>query len=777
MKKTRQRKRRSKFEFQVTKRLYIFLFIFMISLSYVGFYKVYNIKYVHGEEYEAKAIYNQVNKVQDKIINPNRGAILDRNKQALAISSTVYNVILDVRVLNTLEQSVKKNTFDGLKSTLEFTDEQLQEFMKLDENGNLVNDTNWLVIKKEVPFEQGKKLQELNLKCVYTEEDTKRTYPHNTIAAQVVGFIRGDSKWGLESQYNDYMLGVPGRVFRTYEADNSIVTRQEAPKEGNSIITTIDQTIQQFAEDEVKKWYKEYNPKNAGIIVMNPKTGEILAMADYPGFDLNDPSQLTRFEDKAYKEKYDKLSEEEKMNEMFSAWKNFNITDTFEPGSIFKPEVVAAALEEGVISVNDTFYCGGYKKYGSEEPIHCHKRSGHGTQTLTQVLANSCNVGMMEIVEKLGREKFYKYQRDFGFGEKTGIDLPGEVGAENLLYPVDKLNVIELATSSFGQSFNCTSLQALNGLCAVINGGNLMRPYIVSQITDKDGTIIKENSPKIVRKVISSETSDYMRKAMENVIEEGTGKKAVIKGYKIGGKTGTAQQNNRKLNKDYTLSFIAYLPIDDPEIAAISIVHLPDPYEDGVTSAVPMMRELLLKIINYKSIPPSSEIDESEITVNTENETILNDYTGKSLQETIKELNSLGIEFELAGSGGDIITKQFPAGKSKIDKNTKILLYISPSSGEKELINIPNVVGMPSSNAQDILKSAGFECNVIEEIPDETTEETTKQETEANENTETKTQETNDNLLVLPNEKLVVEQIPASEVKVEKGTIVKIKIK
>lgn len=765
MLKRRKRHNNSKFERQKNIKLLLYLFSFLSMLFYVGVYKVFEIKHVNGEEYEAKAINNQVNRIQDKIINPNRGDILDRNKQAFAVSSTVFNVVLDIRVLVQETKEEQEKTLQGLNEILDIPMETLREYIQLDANGKPVKDTNWQIIKKQVPYLDGKKLQEKNLKCVYTEEDTQRSYPGNSMAASLVGFIRGDSVWGLEKQYNDLMVGVPGRIFRTYESDNSVVTRQKAPQKGYTLITTIDQTIQQFAEEASKSAYEQYECENTAIIVMNPNTGEVLAMAQYPTFDLNDPTQISLLENDAYKASWEKYTDEQKIDMYNKVWRNFNITDTFEPGSIFKPLVVAAAIEEGVISTNDTYYCGGKKVYGKDE-IKCHKTSGHGTQTVTEVLANSCNVGMMDIASKMGREKFYKYQRDFGFGEVTGIDLPGEASASNLLYKLEQLNTVELATSSFGQGFNSTAIQDITAFSACINGGNLMKPYIVSQIINEKGEIVKENSPQVVRRVISSETSDYLRKSLESVIKEtGTGKKGVIDGYAVGGKTGTAQQGKRDLNM-YTLDFIAYVTVENPDIIAMSVINKPVNYKDGQQTPVPMLREVLLKIINYKSIPPSYEKKETDDSLDSNTVVTLSDYTGKSLQDTIKELNGLGLDFELAGSGGDTVTKQVPSGNVKVEKGTKILLYISNSDTGKELSLIPNVVGMTVSKAEETLKSQGFECNIIEETEEST--ETASSEDEEN---------NNDNKNKLEKEKSVIEQLPTPDIKVEKGTIIKIKIK
>lgn len=767
--------RKNKFVMKQTiKKRMTFLFVAAITaLSYVGIFKVWQYKKTNGSDYEAAAIYNQINKIQDKVINPNRGDILDRNKQSLAVSSTVFNIVLDVRILAKQKPDVQTKTLNSINELLEIPMETLLSYTQVDGNGVPAKDTNYLVIAKKVPFDVGKQIGELGYSWLYAEEDTKRSYPHNTLAAQLVGFVRGDSIWGLESYYNDEMTGVPGRTFRTYEANNTITTRQENPKKGNTLVTTLDQTIQQFAEKASKEAYDAYNPVNTSVVVMNPHTGEVLAMAQYPSFNLNDPLELTQLEKSEFKKQWDTLSSDKQLELANKSWKNFNISETFEPGSIYKPIVAAMALEEGVISENDTFFCPGVKSVAGYE-IHCHKTSGHGTITLEGVLADSCNVGMMEIMTKLGAEKYYKYQKDFGFGEKTGIDLPGEVSASTLLYSLEQLNTAEQATSSFGQGFNCTAIQALSAFNACINGGNLMKPYIVSQIVDENGAVVKENAPTVVRRVISTNTSDYIRKTLESVVKPGaTGRKAIINGYAIGGKTGTAEQGVRGSN-DYTLSFIAYLPVSDPDIVAMAVIHKPENYSDSSgISPVPMLREVLVDIINYKAIPPTYEGSDEEVSAVETNEVTLKDYTNKPLQETISDLNSQGVDFELIGGGGSIVTKQYPEANTSVTRGSKVLLYISQEEG-KELISVPDVTGMDATSAQQMIEKVGFICNVAEDEPEvsEITTVAPEENDTAGENTEEATQQE-----ASQTPKEVYEQIPVAGVKIEKGTIIKIKIR
>lgn len=783
-KNEREKRRKLRKKRLIRTRILTMLFFLIISLSFVSIIKVIYIKKEKGEEYEKKAIENQINKVQDKIINPNRGSIFDRNNQAIALSSTVFNIALDLRNISKEKPETQEKLMKILAEQLKIDLAELFKYLEKSPDGNLKpeNNTHWKIIKKKLPYEEGKNLEKLlkkeKLRGVYLEEDSKREYPFNTVASHIVGFIMGDTSWGLESFYNSEMTGVPGRIFRTYEADNSVITRDIEPIKGNDIITTIDLTIQQFAEEIVKKTYLEISPEHTpsatSLTVINPSTGEILAMAQYPNYDLNNPLNISLLENPQYKAEFEKLSEEEKIKKRNEIWKNFAISDTLEPGSTFKPLVVASALEEGVISMNDTFYCEGYRMIGGHK-IRCHKRSGHGQINVEQALAKSCNMAMIDIANKLGKEKFYKYQKDFGFGEKTGIDLYGEVDASNLMYPLERINATELATISFGQGFNATALQSIMSFATVINGGNLMKPYLVSQIVNENGKVIKENSPKIQRKVLSNETSEALRKALiATVGEGGTGKKSVIQGYSLAGKTGTAQQGKRE-DKAYSLSFMAYLA-DNPEYLALAIIDKPKNYSDGVVSPVPMIKELFLKLINYKSIPPTNPNDVSKEIVSQTDEIILKDYSNKRLQEVIKELNSIGLNYQIVGSGGDTVVKHFPAGNTKISKKGEVLLYVDTIDKNKELQVVPDVLNLSIEEARTILENIGF--NVI--ISQEKDLESNKNEKEEPKDIEETAPEieidTTQNKKDPPKIK-VFAQMPQAGVYIEKGSDVKIKVK
>lgn len=788
--------------------------IFVITAIGIG--RVAYIKTVHGEEYEKALKEILMNGSADRSILPSRGSILDCNQVPLATSSTVYNVILDVRLMvdeyrtktgetgervsdDTIKAANEKwnKTLELINSLLGIPMEELTSYCKYDADGVPAKNTHYLILAKKVPYDVGAEIKSAGLPWLLCEDDNLRTYPQEIMPSQVLGFISGDNgenSWGLESYYNSEMSGIAGREFRSVSDDSNVVTRSAAAVQGSTLVTTIDSTLQEYANEACRNAYLAYEPENTACIIMNPKTGAIMAMAQYPTFDPNNPSKLSEEVEqglaKTWEHYDDKMRAETGMEfdawKNYKAWRNFSITETYEPGSIYKPVVAAMALENGVISPNETFNCPGVKVIADYE-IHCHNVDGHGTITLEEALADSCNVAMMEIITKLGAEKYYEMHKAFGYGEKTGIDLPGEVsaGSPSLGYTLDQLHSAELATSSFGQGFNATALQSLNALCATINGGNLMQPYVVSQIIDSNGGLVKENKPTVIRKVISKETSDIIRKYLESVVQPtGTGRKAVINGYSIGGKTGTAQQGNRDKD-EYTLSFIAYLPVENPDIIAMTVIHRPPGYYDGSdVSPVPMLRDVLVKIIDYKGYQPTYETDADGEEVSDDGRLVLGDYTNTNLAETVKQLNSQGIGYELIGNG-DTVFKQNPPAGTAINKDSSIILNIS-ASGNEELLSVPDVMGLDKADAVQTLEAMGFSCYVeskktAEEISEETYEDEDEEEDEyydedSGEDEDEEYSRSSRRNEVEVDSGQVYSQVPAANVKISKNTPVKIKI-
>ncbi|MBS4960057.1 MAG: PASTA domain-containing protein [Clostridiales bacterium] len=697
--------RKNKVEKRIRGRLTIVFFLLSFILCGLGG-RVFYWKYCYGEEFETQAKSQQVERY-DSIIPPARGQIVDRNKQPLALSLTVYNVVLDPILLSEFEVEDQERTLNALSEALELNYSDLKWYITVDPaTGKLNRNNHWVYLKKSVDREIKEQLEAQDVKGVFFEKATKRKYPLGTLAAHVIGFIRGDAKWGLEYSYDEEMTGVPGRSFVTYDGGTNAATQEIPAEDGDTVVTTIDYTIQQYAQEAVEE-AMQYNPMYAAALVMDPNTAEIVAMASSPTYDPNDPTNPVAGKDNAeFQKEWEQKSDEEKIEYLNTVWKNFNITSTFEPGSIFKPLVVAAALEEGVITPETTFVCEG-KKQVYDRQISCWYHAGHGVETVEDVLANSCNVGMMEIVEKLGATKFYEYQKDFGFGEKTGIDLPGEESAADLMYDLDQIGPVELATMSFGQSFNCTSIQILTAFASVINGGDLMRPYVVSQVMDMEGNIVKENKPEVVRKVVSQNTSDIIRTYLEATVDHGTGKNAKIEGYAIGGKTGTAEQGVRN-KKDYTLSYISYFPVEDPQYICMVVIHLPKPYIDGVTTPSPMIKHLMEKIINYKSIESSYEIvnlSEEEAAKNTKVKA--DNYVGSSLSDALRSIGMSGLKYELGGQG-NVVTGQVPEAGTEMTEGSTVLLYVERGENDTGDIQMPLVTGLTFDEAAKMLQEAGL---------------------------------------------------------------------
>jgi len=648
---------------QVKRRYFLVLLFFTFSILFL-MYRIGYIKYVDGAEYEEKAVLQRLN--TEQIIYPNRGSIVDRNYHDLALSTIVFNVILDPNVLlEQISENEKNRTIETLSKFLSISDKDINDAISKNPN------SRYEVVKKHIKADLAQKIKNEGLKGVWLEEDSIRSYLKNEFAAHIIGFVNKDNKaqYGIEQHYNEWLTGVPGRVFPMLKEGKYIMEENIPAKPGNTIVLTIDETIQHFAELALQNAVKEHNPKNASVIAMDPNTGEILAMAAYPTFNPNQYNDLSEFIDKNI---WNSLSNEEKVEKLNSVWKNYNVSNTYEPGSTFKPLLVAAALEENVISLEDHFYCGGHKSvYG--QVIKCWKTSGHGDQTIEEALANSCNVAMMDIVEKMGPKAFYQYQKLFGFGEATGIDLPGE--AEGILHRLENLNPVELATSSFGQSFNVTPLQILTGFASVINGGNLMKPYIVKQIVSQDGNEIKEFTPIVRRKVISKESSQIVRNQLESVVRDGTGKKARVEGYRIGGKTGTAEKLPRGEGK-YALSFIGFAPVENPKIIVLVLLDETEYYSEGSGAAAPVAKELFENILPYIGVEPSDKQDENE---NSDVE--LPDYKGLQLLEADMDLTIKGLNYEVIGVG-NLIMDQFPKAGTKVPHDMKIKLYVSEEQNE-----------------------------------------------------------------------------------------------
>lgn len=688
-------------------RFAFILFAFFAAFALM-FGRVLYMKVVHGAEYEAAAKNQQINRY-DITIPPNRGSILDRNNQVLAISTTVYNVALDSLQLAEVAQQYPEEQEKTLTTLCEYFPEldynTLKQYVTVNpETGELYMNNHWKYLVKGIERSVKEELEAMNLKGVYFEKSSQRSYPLNSSACHLVGFTRGDAQWGLEGYYNSYMEGTPGRSFILYNGADSVVHQDYDAKDGDTIITTIDYNIQKIAEEVVAETAAEWPAKNVAAMVMDPYTGEVYAMAESHSFDLNNPNEIPEWEtDTKYTENWDQLSSEEQLEYLNTMWKNFCVSDTYEPGSIFKPMLVAAALEEGVITPNSSFQCNGYTDIGGYR-IKCHLVSGHGNINVEQIMAQSCNMGVIQIANLLGADKFYEYQREFGFGDYTGIDLPGEAAGQ--LHSKESIGPTELATMSFGQTFNCTSIQVIAAFSSLINGGNLVKPHVVSQIVDADGNVVLENDTEVVRRVISEKTSAYMRTALKATVENGLAKKLQIDGYSIGCKTGTAEQGSRTNDDLWALSNMSYFPAENPKYIVFTVINQPSDYVEGVQTPTPMTKKLIEGIIKYDNLEPTQPV-EDEANLSQNKTVTVADYTDSVIFDVIGDLDGKELTYKVVGNGNTVVN-QVPKSGTTVDVGSEVILYVQRSEEDTGTVSVPNVVGKNYEQAETTLTNAGF---------------------------------------------------------------------
>ena len=500
-----------------------------------------------------------------------RGDILDRNGNTLATSKKLYNLVLEPKnILRTAD--VRKKVVSALTKYMGLDKDALLSYLK--EN----KDSYYSVYKEDLTYSQVADMKEYmesdageDISGVVFSEKYQREYPNKSLASQVIGFVSDNSgTGGIEQYYNSTLSGVDGRRY-TYlneelESDTSIVD----PQNGKTVVSTIDSNIQKLAEQRLAAFEKEYGSKGSSILVMNPNNGEVYAMASSTSFNLEDPRNEKNLLTKYKKSEIDKMSEKEKVEAFNEIWKNPIVSNTFEPGSTFKPFTVAAGLEEGILKGDETFICNGYEQIGSNR-IHCSHRSGHGRITLSESISLSCNDAIMQIAAKEGKDVFTKYQREFNFGSLTGIDLPGEAKTDTLLHTADKMEDVDLATSSFGQSFNCSMIQMASAFCSLVNGGSYYEPHVVRQLQNDKGSVISNVEPALVKQTVSRDTSDKLKEYMRETVESGTGKKAQLDDYTVGGKTGTAEKIPRSAGT-YVVSFCGFAPVEDPQVVVYVVI-------------------------------------------------------------------------------------------------------------------------------------------------------------------------------------------------------------
>ena len=583
-----------------------------------------------GSKYTQQVLSQSQQQYTNKTLPFKRGSITDRNGTMLANSVKVYNLILDCKEVNGHE-TYKEPVKEALETVFGIEDSEIENLLENEET----KDSQYQILKKEVTMEEKKSFEEANkvptdeeakkalgeeelkrrqnVKGIYFEDTYKRVYPLDSLACDVIGFTDAGNTatWGLEGYYNSTLNGSNGRKFGYLDENASLEQTIVEAVNGKNLTTTLDATIQTIVEKYItafdralsagpnnKKDAKKKGAENIAVIVENPNNGEILAMASSGTYDLNNPRDLSG----SYTEKeIEAMDDEQTKDALFNMWKNYCVSQNFEPGSTVKPIVVAGALESGAITENSRFLCDGGEEIG-EDYVRCAVYpDNHGAESLGEVIQNSCNDGMMAIGRKMGAAKFMEYQQRFNFGTRTGIDLPNE--ETGLLFTEDNMYEMELATSAFGQGFNCTMIQEISAMAAAINGGIYYQPHLVKEITDEDGKVVKSIQPNILKQPISEEVSADIREYMGMSVTDGTSKKSKVKGYSMGGKTGTAEKLNEKEKGNYLVSFIGFAPLDNPELLIYVVVDTPN-VEEQASSSYPqfLAQAILSEVLPYMNI-------------------------------------------------------------------------------------------------------------------------------------------------------------------------------
>lgn len=668
--------------------------------------RVFYLTIVRGEELSEKA---ETQQLKDTEITAMRGTIYDSNGNVLAQSASVWNVFIDPLNIKDKQRDLIVDEFANLFG---YDADEKKEFYDRTTHQN-----HYELVEKKVENNIKEKLSKFVSKnelggCIGTEQTTKRYYPYGTLASSVIGFTGADDQGlsGIESYYDEQLTGTNGRIITAKDAkSNNIANDYEtsiAATDGDSIVLTINQTIQYYLEKGLRETMNEYQAKGAYGVVMNCNTGAVLAMSSLPDYDCNEPYKLTYSKDKkAIKKLSDKTAKQEAESAAVqNQWRNFTVSDTYVPGSVFKTFVASAALEENVVNLNTTYNCTGSIQVDKYK-MKCHYHPGHGTQTLTQGLENSCNPFFITIGQKLGVHNYFKYFDAFGFTQKTNIDLPGEASPQ--YYKEDQYGIVELSSASFGQTNSLTPIQVCTGLCAIANGGKLLQPYLVSSIADANGKTVKKTETKEIRQVISADTSEKVRKMMKSVVDNGTGKNGYVAGYSVGGKTGTSTKLGESKNGEgdkYIVSFGAIAPSDDPEIAMLIIVDEPNQDLGGGALCAPIAAQVTQEAMNVLGIEPKyNDSEMKDLSKQTPN------VVGKSLDEAKKTLEENNLNFVVVGDDSTV-TRQCPSGADTIPNGGTVYLYTDDS--EKQTVNVPNFNGLTVNEAKDLASSSNLNIQI-----------------------------------------------------------------
>ncbi len=711
---------------QMLRRTLFLMAVFGIGAFLLLLARLYKLQIIDHEKYESMAIEQQLRSVPSSAM---RGTIYDTNRNTLAVSASVDNVYLSPREIEMYGED-RDLIARGLSEILGMDYDEIYE--KSGQKGS------WYVtvarkLEKDKADEIRAFKNQYGLRGVRLETDTKRYYPNSSLACHLIGFVGTDNYGleGIEAKYDEALSGSPGRTVRATNAMGTELLFSQFEEyypgeDGFDVVTTIDETIQYYVEKHLKQAVADYDIQNgAGAIAMDVNTGQILAMASLGGYDLNDFLAVSDA-DMAI---INAAETEEARAQLLSQaqarqWRNKALSDTYEPGSTFKIITLAMALEEGVVSLNDSFYCPGtVNVIGRTSPIRCWKSGGHGSQNLTQAAQHSCNVAFVNIGQRVGAERFYDYCEAFGFlnmtgnddenlTATTGIDLSGESGSiwwsKNTF--CSPRNLSQLAAASFGQTFTITPLQLVCAVSACVNGGNLMQPYVVRQLLNPDGSVAYERAPKMVRQVISETTSQKLCQILEQVVgdpNDGTGRNAAVTGYRIGGKTGTSEKVSLEAQtgqKEYIVSFIGFAPADDPQIALLVFLDTPSNksgvYVSGGQMAAPVVGRMLADILPYMGVEPSlpeGAGDDASVPMLLE----------LSLEEAKQRLSDCGLDYRCIG-WGDTVTGQLPAAGTAIAAGSQVILYFGDAQVSPNMETVPELSGLSYDQARDTLSRLGL---------------------------------------------------------------------
>lgn len=715
---------------EVIRQRTIFLMVLFGVVTFgMLFYKLYDLQIVQHDHLQELAVSQQTASTE---VSAARGGIYDQNGNVLAISATAETVfispkeilehtdtqsvyyiarglsrILDVEesvILEKMENTTSQYQIISLRAELEVAT-QVRQFI----NGSIDDEGNEVA--------EGSRIY---LRGVYLSDDSKRYYPYGSLASHVIGFVGIDNQglYGLESQYEETLQGTSGLTITAKNARGTDMLYQyeqyyEA-QDGQSLVLTLDTNIQYYVEKGLEEMVAKFDASNGATgLVIDVNTGGILAMASYPSYDLNDPFSIYN-EDLAASlwgldmdsEAYAEALEAAQMKQ----WRSKILNDTYEPGSTFKPITLAAAVEEAKVTLNSTFYCSGHVYVtGWNLPIYCSNKYGHGTQTLMEAAGNSCNPAFIDMGLSVGTETYYEYLKAFGFMEKTGLDIIGETQGIVADQTTFLSNQVGLACYSFGQTFTVTPLQLIRAQAATINGGYLYTPYMVDQVLDSDGNVVEQHDTTPVRQVISEETSAVVRECLEYVVAYGSGKNGQVAGYRIGGKTGTADKTGDP-DGNVVVSFMCFAPADDPQVMMLMTLDSPSrttgTYVSGGQMVAPTSASVMAEILMYMGVEP----DYGALDSATADATVPN-VVGKTLEEATSTLEKAGFTFQTIGDG-DTVTDQTPDGGAVIPNNAELILYMGAEE-PTGLVTVPNVVGLTASQANQRMSDAGLIVKVF----------------------------------------------------------------